>query len=84
MTELHAITKAQWDQAISDVQEELISASSKAHGSFNSYHEGYAVLLEKMDGLWDEIKHRDPHKALLRAKAKQVAAMAIRFMIDLI
>lgn len=49
---------------------------------FNSAHEGYAVLLEEMDELkrevWIRQDKRDP--AALYKEAKQVAAMAIRFM----
>jgi len=48
---------------------------------FNSYHEGYAILLEEVDELWEEIKGgQDPDK-LLR-EAIQVAAMAMRFIED--
>jgi hypothetical protein len=51
---------------------------------FNSAHEGYAVLLEEIDELWDEVK-KSPKKrdlVLMRAEAVQVAAMALRFLID--
>jgi len=51
---------------------------------FNSTHEGYAVLKEEVDELWDEIKkkaeNRSPEK--LRKEASQVAAMALRFLVD--
>ena len=51
----------------------------------HSYHEGISVIEEEYDELWDEIKlkpsKRDPKR--LREEAKQVAAMALRFMIDL-
>lgn len=50
----------------------------------NSYHEGYAVILEELDELWSEIKmkplYRNQEK--LRREAIQVAAMAIRFILD--
>ena len=50
---------------------------------FNSVHEGYAVILEELDELWEEAKRKHPDQGKLRAEAKQVAAMAIRFMIEL-
>lgn len=52
---------------------------------FNSAHEGYAILKEEVDELWDEIKNnKDPEaNARQRKEAVQVAAMAIRFVIDI-
>lgn len=51
---------------------------------FNSAHEGYAVLLEEVDELWDEVKlspkKRRPDK--MAEEARQVAAMALRFLVD--
>lgn len=47
---------------------------------FNSYHEGYAVLKEEVDELWDEIKQRNVDKIKLRDEAVQVCAMAIKFI----
>jgi hypothetical protein len=59
--------------------------ASSLHPPYNSAHEGYAVLLEEVDELWDEVKKggtepRDPEA--LRAEAIQVAAVAIRFLTD--
>jgi hypothetical protein len=56
------------------------------HGSMKSSHEGYAVILEEVDELWEEVK-KNPKKhpeALenMRKEAIQVAAMAMRFVID--
>jgi len=48
---------------------------------FNSPHEAYAVLLEKMDDLWQEIKHGTHERAT--ADATQVGATALRWLIDL-
>ena len=53
------------------------------HGPMNSAHEGYAVLLEELDELWDEIKLKEPSKSRMRTEAIQVAAMALRFVRDM-
>ena len=47
---------------------------------FNSTHEGYAVLKEEVDELWEAVKKNDIQAA--RMEAYQVAAMAIRFLLD--
>lgn len=49
-------------------------------GEFASYHEGYAVLLEEVNELWEEIKTKDRSPALIYLEACQVAAMAIKIM----
>ena len=68
--------------AIDLVVQELRAATA-IHGQFNSAHEGYAVLLEEVDELWDEIKMRKHDAAKIRDEAKQVAAMAIRLIMDI-
>ena len=57
---------------------------------FNSFHEGYAVILEELEELKDEVFKKSTKearviqgKAALRAEAVQVAAMSIRFIVDL-
>lgn len=68
--------------------EELDEALHKAitkHAPFNTAHEGYAVILEELDELWDEVKAWQPdnHRvAEMRKEAVHVAAMAIRFIKD--
>jgi hypothetical protein len=66
-----------------EVLSELISARKK-FPAFRSAHEGYAILLEEIDELWDEIKGPDDSRqnARTRSEAIQVAAMAIRFIED--
>ena len=51
---------------------------------FNSSHEGYAVIKEELDELWDEIKNNKSPESKTRQKneAVQVAAMAIKFLIS--
>lgn len=68
---------------ISEINRELKSAKNK-FSDFNSYHEGYAVILEELDELWNEIKKKNPDKKNLKSECKQVAAMAFRFYIDLL
>lgn len=65
------------------VIDECSMAMSK-HSPFASAHEGYAVLKEEVDELWDVIKRKpdSTRKDEMRAEAIQVAAMALRFLID--
>ena len=53
--------------------------------SFNSGHEGWAVIREELDELWDEVKHEKIEGARTRQRkeAIQIAAMALRFVLDL-
>ena len=62
------------------ISDELVRAREK-FDNFNSAHEGYAVLLEEVDELWDEIK-TNGELTHLRDEAIQIAAMAIRFIED--
>lgn len=64
-----------------DVAAELERARAK-HGDFNSGHEGYAVILEELDELWDEVKAQHVDLVALRKEAIQVAASAMRFIED--
>jgi hypothetical protein len=67
-----------------DIKQELIRAT-QGNGAFNSAHEGYAVLLEEVDELWDEVKLKRKlrDKTKMKAEAVQIAAMAIRFIHDI-
>ena len=51
---------------------------------FNSAHEGYAVLAEEVDELWEHVKTNQKRRDLcaMRKEAIQVAAMAVRFAIE--
>jgi NTP pyrophosphatase (non-canonical NTP hydrolase) len=50
-----------------------------------SVHQAYALLLEELDELWDEIRKKNDlrNRKAMREEAKQLAALAIRFMTDL-
>lgn len=66
--------------ALSEIGAEFL----RARGKFNPMrgpHEGYAVILEELDELWDAVKRND--NAHARKEAKQVAAMALAFMLEI-
>lgn len=69
-------------QALRIVEDEFHSASDK-FGSFHSPHEGYAIIKEELDELWDAIKDKELGMPEQAVEARQVAAMAIRFLVDL-
>ncbi len=59
--------------------------ANSVHAPMASAHEGYAVILEELDELWDEVKKggtepRDLKR--MRKEAVQVGAMALRFLHD--
>jgi len=60
-----------------EVRTELRRAEGK-FGPFASAHEGYAVLLEEVDELWDAIKAND--LVGKQTEALHVGAMAVRFV----
>lgn len=67
------------DAALAKVRAEVLRAISR-YPAFNSAHEGYAVLREEVDELWDDVKRNYPQGA--REEAIQVAAMGVRFIMD--
>lgn len=66
------------------IRAELNSANDK-FDPFNSAHEGWAVLKEEVDELWVEVKKKQSMRSpeLMRSEAVQIAAMAIRFALDI-
>jgi hypothetical protein len=94
--------------ALSEVHKEILRARA-THGeeNFHSAHEGFAVLDEERDELWDEVKRnplkgiepcllcrtnfehdahkqylRDEHRKTMKKEAIQLAAMAVRFIVE--
>ena len=70
--------------ALKEVIAELDNAF-KNYPAMRSEHEGYAIILEELDELWDEVKPKPSKrsKKRMREEAKQISAMALRFMVDL-
>jgi len=70
------------ETAIELVTEELNRASAK-FGPMLSFHDGHSVIREEFEELWEEVRKRNPDNDKLIKEAVQVAAMAIRFLVDL-
>lgn len=68
------------DSALSAVRKEMIRAT-QLHGDFRNGHEGYGILQEEVDELFDEIKGNRKKRA--KVEAVQVASTAARFLVCL-
>lgn len=57
----------------------------KRHKPFNSVHEGFGVLLEEVDELWEEVrkKRSKRDRANMLRELIQIASVAQRFAEDL-
>lgn len=61
---------------------ELLRALDK-FPRFNSPHEGWAVIFEELHELWDHVKANTGTREDARDEAIQIAAMALRYALDL-
>ena len=77
--ELDMYEKDRENKAIDAVRRELDTSTQK-YGAFRTTHEAYGVLKEEVDELWDACKKNDLQG--MEDEAIQVAAMAIRLIID--
>ena len=73
------------DSAMGSVEAELARAIAE-YPPMNSAHEAYAVLKEEVEEFWAEVKKQPSavDKEKMRKELIQVAAMAIRTIIDVI
>ena len=62
-----------------DVMREIEMVQGK-WSPFNSSHEGYAVILEELDEVWDDIKANDITHS--RKEMIQVIAMGFKYLTD--
>lgn len=63
------------------IDSELYFARQK-FPDFRSAHEGFAVLLEEVNELWDVVRSKHGTPVEIKHEAIQVAAMALRFLTD--
>jgi hypothetical protein len=61
---------------------ELVKAMTK-HAPMHSPHEGMSVIREEEDELWDHVKADTGRTSGARKEARQVAAMGLRYALDL-
>ncbi len=64
------------------VEDELFEAV-RQFPPFNSPHEGYAVIREELEELWEHAKSNTGLSPEALQEAIQVATMAVRYFIDL-
>lgn len=69
---------------LEEIEEEFRRAS-KLHAKMNTPHEGFAILNEEVDELWDGVRRKEIFNGRnnrLHEECVQVGAMAIRFLHD--
>lgn len=59
--------------------------ATSIHGPMRSAHEAYAILLEEVDELWEEVKRKPDARSVerMREECVQIGAMAMRFLVDI-
>jgi hypothetical protein len=70
--------------ALQDVYDEVIKAVTK-YDPMHSAHEAHSVLREEFEELWEHVKVKQGERdaKAMRHESVQVAAMAIRFLVDI-
>lgn len=66
-----------------EIELELRTALAR-HTSMNSPHEGWAVIREELDELWEHVRANTANGPEARKEAIQIAAMALRYVLDLV
>ena len=75
-------TLARIDDALGSLRAELYKSMTK-HAPMHSPHEGMSVIKEEVDELWDHVKDDTGRGPGARKEAMQIAAMGIRYVLDL-
>ena len=72
------------DEALKQIENEYLRASD-LYSDLHSNHEGYAVIKEELDELWNEIKKSKETKGNknIRKELVQIGAMVIRYLDNL-
>lgn len=68
------------EQALKMIYDEYLKSCNKHIAAFRSTHEGYAVIKEELEELWDEVKKDDYDNCY--KETVQVGAMALKFLLS--
>ena len=62
-----------------------LSSAMDHHQPMHNAHEAYSVILEELDEFWQEVKlkREQRNRVNIRTELRQIAAMAVRAVIDL-
>ncbi len=71
------------DTVIAEVRTELERAVA-LYPSMHSAHEGHSIIEEEYEELWEHVRFKPARRVIssMRGEAIQLAAMAIRFALD--
>jgi len=77
--------KTNYEFVASQFVQELEKARVK-FAPMNSAHEGYAVIAEEFDELWDIVKQKQPERdyVAFRKEAIQLGAMVLALVVEII
>ena len=81
----HSVDEMMRCISISDKCYDELRSAMKKFPRMASPHEGYAILKEEVDELWEQVKRQHDatgRKVNMYTEAMQVAAMAMRFIHD--
>lgn len=73
-------------KALEEIKTETFRAKTLFPENFHNQHEAYAVILEELDELWQEIKKNQKNYDIVaqRKEAVQCAAMIVRLISELL
>ncbi len=74
-----------YEGKIATVVDEVVSELERAtllHVPMFGASAGYAVLQKEVEELWEEVKDSEQSKERMKKEAIQIAAMAMRFILD--
>lgn len=75
--------RARVNDVLTEVLDEYERAVDK-HPPMHSPHEGISVIREELQELWDHVRADTGRSAGARHEALEVAAMAVRYILDLV
>lgn len=70
------------ERELDKIKVELVKSMTK-HAPMHSPHEGMSVIKEEVDELWEHVKADTGRTTGARKEALQVAAMGLRYVLDL-